>query len=94
MRSEVRNDFSSINDKIDEINLCVNELKAENQSLKDENELLWTEMGSMKLKIDKLEGHSRRNNLWILDIDGSLNVSWSETERKVRDFIKTDLNMP
>ena len=94
MRSEVRNDFSSINNKIDKINVCVNELKAENQSLNDENKLLWTEMGSMKLKMDILEGHSRRNNLRILGIDGSLNVSWSETERKVRDFIKTDLNMP
>ena len=29
-----------------------------------------------------------------LGIDVSLNESWSETERKVRDFIKTDLNMP
>ena len=45
-------------------------------------------------KIDNLEGHSRRNNLRIHGISGSLNEKWDVCEEKVRDFIKTDLNLP
>jgi chromosome segregation ATPase len=94
MRTEVRNDLSSIKNKIDDININMNQLKAENESLKEENKRLWSEIDIIKKKTDKLEGHSRRNNIRIIGIEGSLNESWSETERKVRDFITSDLNMP
>lgn len=48
----------------------------------------------MKSKVDKLEVDSRGNNLRILGIEGSMNEPWKETESKVRNFVKPDLNMP
>ena len=59
MRSEERNDFSSINNKIDDIILSIIQLKAENESLKEENKRLWAETDLISKKTDKLEGHSR-----------------------------------
>lgn len=94
MRSEFRTDLSSLNNKIDDISLTINNLKAENESLKEENKRLWAEIDGMKKKTDRIEGHTRRNNLRINGIDGTLNESWSETERKVREFVTDDLNMP
>ena len=51
-------------------------------------------MDTLTLKIDMLEGHSRRNNLRFGGILGQLNEPWSVTEEKVRMFIKDDLNRP
>ena len=52
------------------------------------------EVSTLTTKIDNLEGHSRRNNLRIHGIEGTLNERWDVCEEKVRDFIKTDLNLP
>ena len=51
-------------------------------------------MAGLTGQLDKLEGHSRRNNLRRNGISGGINEQWSDCENKVRDFIKNDLNLP
>ena len=94
MKSEVRKDLSCINGKIDDVNISLNKLKQENEELKTENKMLWREIGSIKTKVDRLEGHSRRNNLKFNGVEGAHDEKWSVTEQKVRSFIRDELNMP
>ena len=49
---------------------------------------------ALTTKIDNLEGHSRRNNMRIHGIEGTLNEKWDVCEEKVRNYIKNDLNLP
>mgnify|MGYP000178630543 CR=1 FL=1 len=51
-------------------------------------------MAGLKGQLDNLEGYSRRNNIRINGISGSINEKWSDCENKVRDFIKNYLNLP
>lgn len=44
--------------------------------------------------MDKLEGHSRRNNVRISCIPGRINEDWDVCEDKVRDFIRDELGLP
>jgi len=47
----------------------------------------------MSVKLDKLEGHSRRNNLRFLGIEGRIFESWEESVQKVRAFISDTLGL-
>lgn len=93
MKSEMKTDFSSINSKIDDINKTVNVLKSENVKLRQENVCLKQELSNLSIKLDRLEGHSRRNNLRFLGIKGRISESWEESERKIRDFISNTLSL-
>ena len=79
--------------KIDNMATVVNELKSENIALKQETMYLKTEVEMLRGKIDVLESHSRRNNLRFHGIEGSFNESWDVTENKIRQFMKSKLNM-
>ena len=91
---QVRSDLTSLSSKIDNVNDSIQELKSENENLKLENEVMRKQVSALTDKIDNLEGHSRRNNPRIHGISGPLNEKWDVCEEKVRDFIKTDLNLP
>ena len=93
-KMEIRNDFSSLNTKIDEINSTVADLKIENEQLKSENVSLWKEIDNLKYKTDNCEAQMKRNNLKFNGIQGKINEPWNVTESKVRSFIKNDLNLP
>ena len=92
--NSVSKDISEVNRKIDSISDSVNCLRTENDKLRAENKTLRDEMASMKSQLDKLEGHSRRNNVRIHGIEGTINENWTECESKVRNFIKNDLGLP
>ncbi|WAR29874.1 hypothetical protein MAR_003442, partial [Mya arenaria] len=87
MKAEVSTDLAAINSKVDDIHNSVNILKAENESLRQENLEIKQEFGKLVSKVDSLEGHSRRNNLRFYGIQGRLGEKWEETELKVRQFI-------
>lgn len=55
--------LSSINNKMDSMSSSINTLRQEHSELKAEIKSLWTGVQSVKQKLDKNEGHSRRNNL-------------------------------
>ena len=61
---------------------------------KSRTKTITKQLSQLKGQFDKLEGHSRRNNIRINGIHGSLNEDWSVSESKVRDLIKNDLDMP
>ena len=93
MKSEMKTDLSSINSKMEDISNTVNVLKSENELLRQENISIKQELSSMSVKLDKLEGHSRRNNLRFLGIKGRISESWEESEQKVREFISDTLGL-
>ncbi|WAR21343.1 PTPRT-like protein, partial [Mya arenaria] len=93
MKAEVRTDLAAINSKVDDIHNSVNILKAENESLRQENLEIKQELGKLVSKVDSLEGHSRRNNLRFYGIQGMLGEKWEETELKVRQFISDKLGL-
>jgi len=47
----------------------------------------------MSVKLDKLEGHSRRNKLRFVGIEGRISESWYEREQRVQDFIFNSLGL-
>ena len=90
----VNRDLSQVNLKVDSISDSILSLRAENEQLRTENRAIRSQMEAMKVQLDNLEGHSRRNNLRINGIAGSINENWSDSEAKVREFIKNDLDLP
>ena len=47
----------------------------------------------MKVKLDQYENNSMRNNLRFNGISGRINEQWSVTEEKLRNFLRTTLNL-
>ena len=45
-------------------------------------------------KLDDLENRSRRNNLLFFGITDSQNESWDDSEKKLKEFMKTKLAIP
>ena len=94
MKIDMDASLSKVNTKMNDIENSIQTLKSENKLLKIENVALRDEISKLSDKLDKVEGHSRRNNLIILGIEGQSNESWSDTEERVRIFMKDDLNLP
>jgi len=94
MKADMKSDLDQINGKVQDIFCTVNDLKTENRKLKEQNDTLKHDVANLTSKLDRLEGHSRRNNLRFNGIPGSARESWNESEQKVRAFIKHDLNLP
>ena len=89
----VSHDINNMNSKIDSVLLTVNELKSDYQQLKQDNISLQNELSKMKIKLDQYENNSRRNNLRLNGISGRINEQWSVTEEKLRNFLRTTLNL-
>jgi regulator of replication initiation timing len=85
-------DINNINTKIDSVLSAVSELKSNYEQLKQDNISLQNELSKIKIKLDYYENNSRRNNLRFNGIRGSISEHWSETETKLRDFLRTTLN--
>lgn len=92
--NRVTDELRIVNTKIDSLTDSVLQLKSENEKLRDENQILRSEVTAMKDVLDKVENQSRRNNLRIDGIPGSISENWTDTENKVRDFIKNELGLP
>ena len=93
MKSEMKSDLSNINSKIDDINNTVSTLKHENEILRQENDYIKNELSSLSIKLDRIEGHSRRNNLRFNGIEGHVHERWDVCEQKVRNFISDTLGL-
>ena len=91
---ELTANLHTLSNKIDEISSSINELKMENELLREENIKMKEKLDRLYSKVDNLEGHSRRNNLKFSGISGQINEPWDEIEKKIRDFIETELDRP
>ena len=69
--SQVRTDLNGLSSKMDTINQSIKEIKAENETLKDNNQKMSEQVSALREKVDNLEGHSRSNNLRIIGIIGT-----------------------
>ena len=93
--------------KFDTLDQSINDLKSENVKLSDQNEKLpgkedklttqVTELeistNSLNEKHEQLESQSRRQNLILYDIKESDKETWEQSEQKVRDYIRDDLQL-
>ena len=93
MKTELKSDLLSLNVKMDELSGSVQELKQENEALKRENSEIKSELRRMSERMDKLEGHSRRNNLRIVGVKGRYDENWDQTELRVREVLDEKLQM-
>ncbi|MES9880608.1 MAG: hypothetical protein ABW185_06975 [Sedimenticola sp.] len=92
--SEIKDNLKTLNTKVDTISDTCEFLKTENETLKKQNESLCTKVKDLEIHIDNIEGQSRRNNLLFHGIKGDANESWDVSERKIRNFITEELQMP
>ena len=86
-------ELGDMNSKIDSLFTSINELKLDNERLRNDNELLKTEIFQVKNKLDALENQSRRNNLGLNGIQGDISESWYTSEKMIRSFLKHTLNL-
>jgi len=91
--SHVTSEISSMNCKIDSLLSTVNGLKLDCDQMKHDNRILQDQVSMLESKLDQHENNSRRDNLRFHGICGKINEKWSETEQKLSDFLKTNLNM-
>jgi len=61
--------------------------------MKHDNRILQYQVSMLESKLDQHENNSRGDNLRFHGIWGKINEKWSETEQKLSDFLKTNLNM-
>ncbi|KAH3839132.1 hypothetical protein DPMN_112555 [Dreissena polymorpha] len=78
---------------MDKIMSTISDLKSDNERLKQDNIDLKQQVTDMQQKLDITENQSRRNNLKIHGIPGTINEQWDTTEQKLREFMKNTLGL-
>ncbi|MEW8547053.1 MAG: hypothetical protein AB2693_26355 [Candidatus Thiodiazotropha sp.] len=104
---DIRRNVKQINHKFDKMKKSVKDLQKSNSDLKKQNvelkqtvEDLKEQVGDLEktvgqntLKAERLEAHSRRNNLIIYGIPEDAGENYEKTEEKFRKYISDDLSM-
>lgn len=104
---DIQKNCQSLNKKFDKLDKSVRDLKKENKKLQEQNEKLTKTVNTLAAnvselefstnenssKLDQLEGQSRRQNLKFYDIEEADNETWEQSEEKVRQYIKTELEI-
>lgn len=72
--------------KVKEATDLANDIKAHYEELKMENK-------SLRERLLQIEGQSRRNNLLFDGIPEKKGETWEESEKKLKDFLRTDLKL-
>lgn len=86
-------ELSRVNFKMDSLSESITQLRSENEQLKRENQEIKSELKSMSKQLDMMDGQFRSNNLRIDGIPGTINEKWADSEEKVRNFMKNDLQI-
>lgn len=104
---EIRRDVKCMNKKFDSMEKTVGDLKKDNKQLKQQNESMSRQITDLTTSIIKLESRtaeierkneqieaqSRRDNLKFYGIADETKESWEQSEVKIREYIKTELNI-
>lgn len=104
---EIRRDVRRMNRKFDSLEKSVHDLKRDNRQLKQQNQIITNEINRMKTSFSKLEvrtteaekknenleAQSRRDNLKFFGFQDDGTETWEQSEDKVRDYIRTELNI-
>ena len=69
------------------------DLQKENNTLKQENVELKKQIEMLDLKVEHMEVQSRRENLKFFNVPESDRESWTESENKIRKYLKDDLKL-
>lgn len=87
----LREDYQTLHGEVEQLREEVSDLRSENDSLRREKEKMAERMENLVLKVDDLEGRSRRNNLIFSGIPKVRNESNEQCESAVRSFISDKL---
>ena len=104
---EIRRDVKRMNTKFDSLEKSVHDLKRDNRQLKQQNRVITNEINQMKTAFSKLEvrtteaekknenleAQSRRDNLKFFGFQDDDKETWEQSEDKVREYIRTELNI-
>ena len=88
----VLSESNKVNSQTDNVFETAHELKADNQTLKNENIQLREELYELNSKFDSLDSSMRRKSLKYFGIPGNLSETAKETERKTREFLRNSPN--
>ena len=104
---DIQRKVSRMDQNFADLKTSVDELKSENKQLKSQNVEMSKQLSNVsdrlttlektveqtELKRENLEAQSRRNNLKLYGIDEDEQETWEQTEDKVRNYLKSDLNL-
>ena len=107
LKSDVNKNMSSINSQLtgltttitnltshmNELVKTCDTLRQENEFLQKSNKELVDKLSHLENSVDSLENQSRRNNLSIDGIEGSVSEPWDECEDHVRTVLRDDLKI-
>ena len=87
--------FDSLEFKLDKFESTISELKTENEQLKSENLSLNKKMCDLAIKVDNLEGQSRRDNLIIHGVPETKDKleTWEDSERIIDSIFKDKMGL-
>ena len=104
---DIRRDVRKINTKFDKMKKSVKSLQKSNSELRKQNVELQQAVGELRVQVsnlqtmavqnadknEKLEAHSRRNNLLIYGIEEDRDETFNSTEEKFRDYVRDELGI-
>ncbi|KAI4807552.1 hypothetical protein KUCAC02_027355 [Chaenocephalus aceratus] len=90
---DLKNSLQFSQKEVDELKETCKELKKKSQEARTDISTVRESVITMSGKSDYLEGQSKRKNLIIDGIPESAGESWEESEYKVRELLRTELQM-
>lgn len=90
---DLKNSLQFSQKEVDELKETCKELKKKSQEARTDISTVRESVMTMSGKSDYLEGQSKRKNVIIDGIPESPGESWEESEYKVRELLRTELQM-
>ena len=104
---DIQKSVKRVEKRFDKMEKNMKDLKKENEELKKQNDQLVDSVSSLQRKVedlnksngdllnrlDNLQGQSRSKNLKFYNMSESVEETWEQTEKKVRDYIENDLGI-
>ena len=90
---DIQRSIKVLNTKLDRMDKSMRDLQKEHNTLKQENVELKKQIEMLDLKVEHMEAQSRRENLKFFNVPESDRESWTESENKIRKYLKDDLKL-
>ena len=90
---DIQRSIKVLDSKFDKMEKTLSDLKTENETLKQENAELSKKVDDLNSKVEHLEAQSRRENLKFFNIPESKGETWEQSEDKVRQYLKDNLDI-
>ena len=85
--------LKTLEDSNDVLSVDVGKMSTKVEELEKENQFIKEKLRNLEEKLDSAENHSKRNNLLFYGIPTAVGETWSDSEDKVMNIIKTDMKI-